>query len=171
MPLRQLGLCTASTPGRSTATAPVTTTMGAAPPSRSSATPRWASRSPPISTSAFGCPSLLPPPAASRIPATPAGVSLCTPARLTLLSPSGWSTRRGAVVDAAGGGGERAAGAAPAQLDELGGDRDRGFLGRPCAQVEADRRAEPGQLILGQADLAEPGQPVVVGAPAAHRPD
>jgi putative molybdopterin biosynthesis protein len=47
-------------------------------------------------------------------------------------------------VDAALGVGEGVAGAAPAELDQLGRDRDRGLLRRAGSQVEADRGAEPG---------------------------
>ena len=39
------------------------------------------------------------------------------------------------VVDAALGGGQRLAGAAPAELDQLGGDRDRGLLRRPGPEI------------------------------------
>src|SRR6202012_2166510 len=74
MPVCQSGLCTRVTPGRSTGAAPVTTTIGSAPPVRSSATPRAASVWPPTSTRALGWPSRLPPPAASRIPATRVGM-------------------------------------------------------------------------------------------------
>ena len=70
MPDRQSGLCTVITPSSGTSTAPVTTTTGAVPPSRSSATPRSTSRVPATSTSAFGPPSRVPSPAASRTPAT-----------------------------------------------------------------------------------------------------
>ena len=69
MPDRQSGLCTVITPSSGTSTAPVTTTTGAVPPSRSSATPRSTSRLPATSTSAFGPPSRLPSPAASSTPA------------------------------------------------------------------------------------------------------
>ena len=69
MPDRQSGLCTVITPSSGTSTAPVTTTTGAVPPSRSSATPRSTSRVPATSTSAFGPPSRLPSPAASSTPA------------------------------------------------------------------------------------------------------
>src|SRR5271166_4595939 len=75
------------------------------------------------------------------------------------------------VVDAPFGGGQRVAGAAPAELDQLGGDRYRGLLRRPGPEVQPDRRPQPGQLGFGQADLAQPGQPVVVGATASHRAD
>jgi hypothetical protein len=43
------------------------------------------------------------------------------------------------LVDAAVGGRQGLAGAAPAELYELGGDRDRRLLGCPRAQVKADR--------------------------------
>src|SRR5712691_7242890 len=49
-----------------------------------------------------------------------------------------------AVVDASGGAGQRLAGSAPAQLDELGGDRHRGLLWRSRTEIEPDRRAQPG---------------------------
>jgi hypothetical protein len=75
------------------------------------------------------------------------------------------------VVDAAFGGGQRVAGAAPAELDQLGGDRHRGLLRRPGPEIQSDRRAQPGQFVFGQADLAQPGHPVIMGAPAAHRAD
>ena len=174
MPLRQLGLCTASTPGRSTATAPVTTTIGAAP---AVAKQRHAALGEPLAADLderLRLPEPAPPargeqdPGDSRLPHVSA-LHACQ--AKPGARPSGWQPAEAAVVDAAGGGGERTAGAAPAQLDQLGGDRDRGLLGRPCPQVEPDRRAQPGQLVLGQADLAEPGQPVVVRPPAAHRPD
>ena len=70
MPVRQSGLVTSVTAGRSTGAAPVTTMIGSAPPARSSPAPRAARVRPPISTRALGRPSLLPPPAASKIPAT-----------------------------------------------------------------------------------------------------
>ena len=57
--------------------------------------------------------------------------------------PSG--AGRGLGVDAAVGAGEGLAGAAPAKLDELGRDRDRGLLRGPRAQVKPDRRAQPGR--------------------------
>jgi hypothetical protein len=60
------------------------------------------------------------------------------------------------AVDAAIGAGQGLAGAAPVELDELGGNRDRGLLRGAGAEVEADRRAEPGQLFLGQPDAAQP---------------
>ena len=44
MPVSQSGLCTVTTPGISTGTAPVTTITGSAPPSRSSATPALGQR-------------------------------------------------------------------------------------------------------------------------------
>src|SRR6185437_7445902 len=73
-----------------------------------------------------------------------------------------WGVLRvgGFVVDAALGFGESAAGAAPAELDQFGGDGDRGLLRGARAQVEADRRAQPGQFILGHADGAEPVEAV-----------
>ncbi len=46
--------------------------------------------------------------------------------------------RRMVVVDGALGGGEPLSGPAPAQRDDLGGDRDRGLLRRAGAEVEAD---------------------------------
>jgi drug/metabolite transporter (DMT)-like permease len=73
-------------------------------------------------------------------------------------------------VDRAGRAGQAGAGAAPAQGDDLGPDADRGLLGRAGAQIQADRGGQPGQLGVGGAGLAEPGQPVVVGAPGTHRP-
>jgi hypothetical protein len=60
------------------------------------------------------------------------------------------------VVDAAGGLGERPAGTAPAELDELGRDRHRGLLWGAGAEAEADRRPQPGQLGIGEAMLAQP---------------
>src|SRR6185437_16812426 len=75
------------------------------------------------------------------------------------------------VVDAAGGVGEGLAGAAPAELDELGRDGHRGLLGGSCPQVKPDRGAQPRQFVLGQPGLAQPRQPVVVGPAAAHGPD
>src|SRR4029077_17049366 len=75
------------------------------------------------------------------------------------------------VVDPALGGGQRVAGAAPAELDQLGGYRYRGLLRRPGPEIKPDRGAYPGEFVLGQADLAQPGQPVVVRTPAAHRAD
>ncbi len=39
------------------------------------------------------------------------------------------------------------------------------------AEVEADRRAQPGQFELGQAGLAQPAVAVLVGAAGAHRAD
>ena len=52
----------------------------------------------------------------------------------------------GLVVDAAVGLGQGAAGAAPAELDQLGGDRDRRLLRGPGAQVEADRGPQASEL-------------------------
>ena len=54
MPVSQSGLCTLTTPGNSTGTAPVTTMTGSAPPSLSSSTPRSARVDPASSTVAFG---------------------------------------------------------------------------------------------------------------------
>ncbi len=54
MPVGQSGLCTMITPGRVSGAAPVTTTIGSAPPARSSPMPRSTSRVPPSSTRAFG---------------------------------------------------------------------------------------------------------------------
>ena len=48
--------------------------------------------------------------------------------------------------DAAVGGREPVAGAAPAAGDDLGGDADRGLLGRAGPEVEPDGAGEPGQL-------------------------
>src|SRR5580704_16128939 len=152
-------------PGRSTGAAPVTTMTGSVPPARSSATPRLASVWPPSSTSAFGCPSRLPSPAASKTPAMVAGIRSAGPRaglelvqRLPVRGELVGLVLAGhpVVVDPAGGLGQWPARAAPAQLDQLGRDGDRGFLRRPGAEVEADRRAQPGQLGLGHADLAQP---------------
>ena len=43
------------------------------------------------------------------------------------------------VVDPALGGGQRVTGAAPAELDQLGGYRYRGLLRRPGPEIEPDR--------------------------------
>src|SRR6516225_7670607 len=171
MPDRQSGLCTVIAPSSGTSTAPVTTTTGAAPPSRSSATPRSTSRVPATSTSAFGPPSRVPSPAASRTPAicgsTTPNATSCGPTYHGFLprewgqngrdhgaeswevrwkgsrDPVGAWTYGSAVVDAAGGVGEGLAGAAPAELDELSRDRHRRLLGGPGAQVQADRGPQP----------------------------
>mgnify|MGYP006172244085 CR=1 FL=1 len=45
------------------------------------------------------------------------------------------------------------------------------LMERARAQVEPDGAGEPGDLFLGEARLAQPGQPVVVGTPRAHRAD
>src|SRR5215472_8774315 len=70
MPVRQSGFGTTMTPGTVTGAAPVTTSTGAVPPSRSRPAPRSTSRRPPSSTSALGLPSRFPSPAASSTPAT-----------------------------------------------------------------------------------------------------
>src|SRR3569833_3053607 len=75
------------------------------------------------------------------------------------------------AVDAARGVGQSLAGATPAELDELGGDRDRRLLRRAGTEVEADRRTEPGDLRLAHAGLTEPLQPVLVRTARAHRAD
>ena len=74
-------------------------------------------------------------------------------------------------MDTAVGGGERAARSAPAELDQLGGDRDRRLLGSAGPQVQADRGAQPGKLGLGEPGLPEPGEPVLVRPAAAHGAD
>src|SRR5690242_8058216 len=58
------------------------------------------------------------------------------------------------VMYAALGGGQRVAGATPAELDQLGGDRHRGLLRCPGSEIKPDRRAQAGQLVLGQPGLA-----------------
>ena len=61
-------------------------------------------------------------------------------ARATLpAEPASLTGRSPLVVDAACGLGEGLAGAAPAELDELGRDGDRGLLRGPGAEVQADR--------------------------------
>ena len=78
----------------------------------------------------------------SRVPVT--GPSL-EPQGMIFIGRAGLQAVTGsAVMDPARGRGERSPGAAPAQLDQLRGDRDRGLLGRARAQVEPDRRAQPG---------------------------
>src|ERR1035441_9888540 len=57
-------------------------------------------------------------------------------------SPDAGSTGQ-LVVDAAFGGGQRLAGAAPAELDQLRGNRYRRFLGRPGPEVQPAPRAQP----------------------------
>src|SRR5450631_2069900 len=152
MPLAQSVLNTLSTPGgRLTGAAPVTTTSGDAPPDWSSQMPRSTSRTPSTSTSAFGWPSRDPDPAANSTPATVAA----------------WRS----VMDPPGGHGQRLARATPTELDQLGGDGHCGLLGRPGPEVQADRGTQPGQFLLGQARLAEPGEPVLVRATAAHGAD
>jgi hypothetical protein len=69
------------------------------------------------------------------------------------------------VVDAAEGLRESAAGAAPAELDQLGGDGHRRLLGGSGAEVEADGRAQPRQFGFGHADGPQPLEAVLVRAP------
>ena len=76
-------------------------------------------------------------------------------------------------MDAALGGGQAGAGAAPAEGDDLGGDADRGFLGGAGAQVQADRGGQAVQFGVGLSD-AMPGSArttylVVSDIEAAHR--
>src|SRR2546430_17160167 len=114
---------------------------GSAPPALSMATPRSARVRPSSSTSAFGRPNLDPCPAASNPPAT----ALRTiPKRMRAAAvaarrcrPQGLAGEL--VVDPALGGGQRVAGAAPAELNQLGGYRYRGLLRRPGPEIKPDR--------------------------------
>ena len=58
-------------------------------------------------------------------------------------------------MDASVGAGEGLAGATPAELDQLGRDRDGRLLGGPRAQVKADRRAVPDDLAAALAARAD----------------
>src|SRR3954447_1514376 len=79
--------------------------------------------------------------------------------------------RGSSVVDATLDGSEPFSTATPAQRDDLRGDADRGLLRRAGAEVEADGRGEPGELVVGEAGLLEPCHPVVVRTTRAHRAD
>src|SRR6516165_9898836 len=181
IPVRQSGFGTTVTPGTVTGTAPVTTSTGAVPPSRSRPAPRSTSRRPPSSTSALGVPSRFPSPAASSTPATVLARGGDPPEPPAGSRPRSFVTgpwprrpltlRSGSTVDPAGGVGERAAGPAPAKLDQLGGHRDRRLLRGPGAEVQPDRGPEPGQFRLAEPGLTQPGEPILVGPPAAHGPD
>ena len=63
--------------------------------------------------------------------AAPAGIRTHRAAALHARRPRPQALADELVVDAAFGSGQRVAGAAPAELDQLGGDRDRGLLRRP----------------------------------------
>src|SRR5215469_197776 len=156
IPVRQAGLCAVITPGRLIGAAPVTITIGSAPPSRSSATPRSARVWLPSSISAFGCPSRLPSPAARSSPAT-RSCSGCGALSVVMNPPGG---RR-----------QRPARATPPELDQLRGDRHRRFLRRARTEIKAHRRAQPGQFILRHARLPQPAEAIFVRPPAAHRAD
>src|SRR6476620_11134610 len=71
----------------------------------------------------------------------------------------------GAVVDRPLELGEPPATATPPQLDDLGGDGDRGLLRGAGAEVQADRRAEAAELLVGQTGLAQPVEALLVPAP------
>src|SRR6266536_115278 len=75
----------------------------------------------------------------------------------------------GFVMDPPVEGGEALPAAAPARGDDLRGDAHRGLLGGTRAEVQPDRRGQPGQLGPGEPGLAQPGQPVLMGTAGAHR--
>ena len=79
------------------------------------------------------------------------GFTITRPAvkAISFISRRRWTLAGELVVDAALGGGQRVAGAAPAELDQFGGHRDRGLLRGPGAEVQPDRGPEPGQFLLG----------------------
>src|SRR5215467_13113349 len=66
------------------------------------------------------------------------------------------------VVDPSGQFRQPFARAAPLRRDDFGGHADRGLLGGTCTEVESDGRSESRQLLLGDAEFAQPCQPVVV---------
>src|SRR5215204_2791855 len=74
-------------------------------------------------------------------------------------------------MDRAGSFGEASAGVTGSQRDDLGRDRDRRLLGGARTNVEADRAADAGELLVRDALLLEAGRPVVVRPAAPHRPD
>jgi hypothetical protein len=65
----------------------------------------------------------------------------------------------------AGAAGQGQAGAVVGVGDDLGCDGDGRFFGRVGAEIESDRGAQAGQLVLGYAGFAQRVQAVVVGAP------
>ena len=74
-------------------------------------------------------------------------------------------------MDPAGRGRKRCAAAAPALLDDLGGDRHGGLLRGAATQVQPDRRVQPDQLLVGDEDALQAAldQLLEVG-PEAPRP-
>src|SRR5262245_11402940 len=59
----------------------------------------------------------------------------------------------------------------PELLDHLGDDRDRDLGGRPGADREADRPADPRELLVREALLAQPVEALRVRLAAAERAD
>lgn len=55
--------------------------------------------------------------------------------------------------------------------DNLRGDRDGRFRRRACSQIQSDGAVHPRELRIGGARLAEPSDPILVGAATAHSPD
>ena len=112
-------------------------------PRRAAATPRSTSGSPSSATSALGPPIRA---AGARGEQQP-GDAVTSPGSR---APGG-TVPRAAPVDVALGLAP-AAGREPPQrsLHDLGGDRHRGLLGGARAEVEPDRRVQPGELVLGQ---------------------
>ena len=66
---------------------------------------------------------------------------------------------------------ERPAGAAPAQSDDLGGDRHRGLLRRAAPMSRPIGERQRASSSSADAVLPQPREPVVVGPPRSHRPD
>jgi hypothetical protein len=74
-------------------------------------------------------------------------------------------------VDRGGALGQGPAAAAVAGRDHLGQDRHGRLLRGRSPDVEADRAGDAGDVVVAEAGLAQPLQPLGVGAAAAHGPD
>ena len=96
--------------------------------------------------------------------------SPCSPAAASWPSPGAASTDQAWIGPSV----SRSDGAcsAGAPGDDLGADRDRRLLGRAGADVEADRRHQPGELPRRSTPAsAQPLHALVVGRAAAHHAD
>ena len=99
--------------------------------------------------------------------------------QLRLLSESGSGAggedqaadQAGHLVDPALALREPAAVAPVAGGDDLGQDRQRGLLPADRAEVEADRRGDPLELVFGEPQLEQPLAPLGLGATRPHRAD